>query len=138
MQIVPRVAKFGNTPKELAKAAMKERARVELNETGLADEAEVTVTYMGITHKIKATPTVNVENGQIMFHFGAVGQKRLFFQVKGKNDALISLQMGLGGNLMSGQAIDTWKDIRTQYGLKDVVAPKESDDVALSAGETTE
>ena len=141
MQTVPRKpSSFGNTPKELAKAAMKFRAGTELEMAGLSDRVSVQISYMGVTHVVEGKPTVNVDNGQIMFHFGAVGKNRLLYQVTGKDEKLVTLNMSLGGNLLTGEAIDTWQAIREQYGLNQAVvtsAPTEPTDEELEAGETT-
>lgn len=118
------------TPEQLAKNAMKQAALAELSNAGLAQNAIVTVEYMGCTHTLDARPTVNVKNGQILFHFGAVGVNRLPIELEGGN--ISQLSFGVGGNIMTGLQIDEWNVIRSKYGLS---ATPDSD---LEAGETTE
>ena len=119
------------TPVQMAKAAMKQAALAELHLVGLAPTANITVEYMGIKHSVVATPTVNVDNGQIMFHFGAVGANRLPF---GNAKDVGTLSFGLGGNLMTGLQIEKHTQYLAQYGLSTQDAET---DESLSAGETT-
>ena len=101
---------------------------------GLDTKATVTIRYMGIEHEISADPTVNVKNGQVMFHFGAVGFRRLPFGIRAVNaegeTENHELSFGVGGNVMTGLEIDKWQGISQKYGL----TQGEED---LDEGETT-
>lgn len=119
------------TPEQMAKAIMKQSALKELAAARWDNQATVTVEYMGHRHTLSAPVTVNVKNGQIIFHFGATGQNRLLFPIHGKEYAF-----GVGGNIMTGEAIDDWQEIRAKYKLEELPSLEESAD--LDAGETTE
>lgn len=121
------------TPEQLAKAQMKQKALQELHAAGLDSSANITIEYMGIRHSLPATTTVNVKTGQIMFHFGAVGANRLLFAPEGHEFAF-----GVGGNIMTGLAIDNWEELRAKYGLPAMPGVDETSDEALSATESTE
>jgi len=122
------------TPEQLAKAAMKHEAITDLESHGLADHAKVTVEYMGIRHTLNATVTVNVKNGQILLHYGAVGANRLPFNPT-VGDKTHNLSFGAGGNFFTGLEIDGWQEIRAKYNLAAIEADEDSDD-SLSAGES--
>jgi hypothetical protein len=134
MKVLQAKSKGERTPEQLAKAAMKQVALKELARASLDASAKVTFEYMGISHTLPATPTVNVKTGQIMFHFGAVGANRLPFEGIGPQ-ACPDLSVGLGGNAMTGLEIEGWQEIRTKYGLGAVDTDGEE---TLSAGESTD
>lgn len=119
----------GKTALQLAKAAMRIQAVSELTGAKLPSTAKVTIEYNGVSHVLAATPTVNAENGQILFHFGAVGNSRLHF---GETEATGALSFAVGGNVMTGLQIDNFAGYCEKYGL--TPAKTEED---LDAGEST-
>lgn len=121
MQAMPTKEKV-RTPKEMAKAAMKLRATDELHASGLDTTARITVDYMGISHVVDGKVTVNVDNGQIMFNFGA----NTPFELESEGNE-ITLNGRLQANLFTRQSIENWKEIREKYLGKAVVSVEDEE-----------
>ena len=134
MKRMARVNSTVRTPEQMAKAALKLLATDQLTSNHLAQEATVTVRYMGIDHVLTALPTVNVKTGQLMFYCGAQGRNRLGFEpsaVRGTDWEKLSF--GVGVNIQTGIVVDGIEAVQAQYGI----TPGGDADEDLEAGETT-
>lgn len=139
---VPRavsVKKKVRTPQQMAKFASKGLALADLKAWGWHDTAEITVSYGGKTHRITGYPTVNLDTGAIMFHFGT-GQQTLDFGLGLRTAQGDPLLQTFNGNLntrgaIEGEQLDA---IRAKYGMapRVIEGAAEPTDEELDAGES--
>jgi hypothetical protein len=117
------------SPKQLAKAAMKQAGVRELQKAGLDTEIRLSIEYMGQRHTLTGRPTVKLETGQIGFYAAGNGPNRVQFN---GSEKVPLLSFSVGCNVGTGNMIEDWRNILQQHGL---AVPTEED---LDAGESTD